>query len=382
MLPHANFINVEDFHKHAQGKLARSIYDYYRSGAHDESTLKENVESFRHLRIRPRFLVDVSKIDLSTTILGRKYPSPIGVAPTAMHRMAHPDGEKATARGAAAKDALMILSSLSTTALEHVAESTPQTSEGKQQGIRWFQLYVYKDRELTRSLVSRAEKSGYEALVLTVDTPLLGRREADHRNNFALPDGLSLANFQAITHSSQYIVESRKEKGSGLENYVKNLFDPSLTWKDIAWLKSITKLPIIVKGVLTAEDALLAVEAGVAGIIVSNHGGRQLDTVSSTIEALPEVVKAVAGRAEVYLDGGIRRGTDVFKALALGAKAVFVGRPILWGLSTSGQAGVESILKILNDELYVAMQLAGCPTVAALNSSFVETGAPFLRAKL
>jgi (S)-2-hydroxy-acid oxidase len=243
------------------------------------------------------------------------------------------------------------------------------------QDLRWFQLYVYRDREVTKSLVQRAEAAGYRALVLTIDTPQLGTREADLRNGFALPQHMTLANF-ASAEFSKNIIGTKQEAVSGLQAYIAALFDRTLSWKDIAWLRSITKLPIIVKGVLTKEDTLLALKVNVDAIIVSNHGARQLDGVPSTIDSLHEVVQTVRdnkSNVEVYLDGGIRRGTDVFKALALGARCVFVGRPVLWGLAHSGDKGVCHVLNILHNELELAMSLAGCPTINDVNRSFLTT---------
>ncbi|CAG2171354.1 unnamed protein product, partial [Oppiella nova] len=253
----------------------------------------------------------------------------------------------------------MTLSTISTSSLEEVANAAPN-------GVKWFQLYIYKDRAVTRGLVKRAEDSGFKALVLTVDSPMFGNRFADARNQFRLPPHLRLANFGEGNTESDSIQNSPTKGQSGLAEYALSLFDPSLTWKDILWLKSITKLPLVLKGILTREDALLAVKYGASAILVSNHGARQLDGVPSTIEALPEVVKAVQNRCEVYLDGGVRTGTDVIKALALGARAVFVGRPILWGLCYDGVNGVEEVFAILRKELDMALALSGCSQVSQL----------------
>jgi len=355
-------VNIAEYEQYAKHVLARQIYDYYRSGANDEVTLRENCDAFQRLIIRPRFLVDVSNLDLSTTILGQRISSPICIAPTAMQRMAHDDGEIATARAAASVGTCMCLSSLSTTNLVTLSKSVPE-------GVRWFQLYVYRDREVTRDLVRRAEESGYAAIAVTVDTPFLGRREADVRNGFSLPNHLTLANFIDPEKSTQRITET----GKGLAEYAASLFDQSLTWNDLAWLKSITRLPIVLKGILTAEDARLAVSHGASAILVSNHGARQVDTVSSTIEALPEIVQAVEGKVEVYLDGGVRRGTDVFKALALGARAVFIGRPVLWGLAYAGEEGVRDVWNLINHEFKMCMGLSGTPNVAAITQRHVTT---------
>lgn len=320
-------------------------------------TLRENRDAYSRLRIMPKILIDVSKITTKTTILGDVVDSPICIAPSAMQQMAHPDGEIATSRAAAKCNTLMTLSSWSTIALEEVASAAPS-------GLRWFQLYVYKDRVVTLDLVKRAERAGYKALAVTVDTPILGRREADVRNRFALPSHLTMGNFKGKGGSHSSGTKASGATGSGLASYVSQLIDQTLTWSDIAWLRKNTTLKIVVKGVMTVQDALIAMENGVDGIWISNHGARQLDTVPATIEVLPEIARAVNGRCEVYLDGGIMRGTDVLKALALGARAVFIGRPVLWGLAHSGEEGVSNVLKLLNDEFTLAMKLTGTVTLS------------------
>ena len=296
-------------------------------------TLEENRLAFKRLVLHPRVLRNVADLTISTTLLGQCVRSPVGVAPSAMHRMAHPDGEIASASATAKAATCFILSTISTTSLEDVAEASHKANP---HALCWFQLYVFKDRELTRGLVQRAEKAGYKAIVLTVDTPMLGHREPDVRNHFSLPSHLTMANFTHVGGAYEHGVTSHKD--SGLATYVSDLFDLTLNWNDVKWLKSITRLPVVVKGVLSPEDATIAVEMGCEGVLVSNHGARQLDGVAATIDALPAIVKAVDGRAEVYMDGGVRRGTDVFKALALGARAVFLGRPILFGLAHSVRA--------------------------------------------
>ncbi|KAG8196050.1 hypothetical protein JTE90_007798 [Oedothorax gibbosus] len=353
---------VDDFEKYALQTLPKSVADYYKSGANDQQTLKENVEAFKRLLFRTRCLGDVSNRNLETYVQGKRIPFPVGIAPTAMQRMAHPDGEIATAKGAAEEGVIMILSTLSTTSIEDVAKAAPVAT-------RWLQLYIYKDRKTTSNLVQRAERAGFSAIVLTVDTPIFGNRLADARNKFAPPPHLRLANFDATDAKS--VVSSQSETGSNLSIYINSMFDPSLTWKDIKWLKQITSLPIIVKGVLTAEDAVLAVENGVSGILVSNHGARQLDGVPAAIEALPEVVRAVANRCEVYMDGGVRTGTDILKALALGAKMVFIGRPILWGLAHSGEDGVKRVLQMLKQEFDHGLALLGCSSIKDIKPSMV-----------
>ena len=354
------WVNLLELETLAQQQMSPMAFDYYAGGAEDEITLRENRAAFGRIALRPRMLVDVNTIDTSTTVLGQRVAAPILVAPTAMQRLGHPDGELATARGAGAAETLMLVSTLATTSLEDIAAAAS--------GPLWFQLYVYKDREITRTLVERARAAGYRALCLTVDAPHAGRRERDMRNRFGLPPEMPLGNFTPQTMRMM----PQQGSGSALFTYIAAMLDLTLTWKDVAWFKSIAGMPVLVKGILTAEDARLAVEHGVEGIIVSNHGGRQLDTAVASIEALPEVVEAVAGRAEVYLDGGVRRGTDVVKALALGARGVLIGRPVLWGLALAGADGVERALRMLRHELEETMLLAGCPTIASIHRALLK----------
>lgn len=360
---------MSEYEALAKEKLPKMAYDFYASGAEDQWTLHHNKAAFSKIRLRPRVLVDVGKVDLSTSILGFKVRMPIMVAPTALHKMAHPEGELATARAAASMGTIMVLSFSSSFNVEEVAEASS--------GIKFFQLYVYKDRKISENLVLRAEKAGFKAIVLTGDTPRLGRREADIRNRFTLPPNVTMKNLDGLLS-----VQLDKSKGSGLEAYAAGTMDRSLSWKDIRWLKSITKLPILVKGILSAGDAALAVQAGVAGIIVSNHGARQLDFVLPTILALEEVVKAVQGKIPVFLDGGVRRGTDIFKALALGAEAVLIGRPVIYGLATDGEPGVRKVLQMLSDELELAMSLSGCRSLKDITRSHVQTYMQVLASKL
>jgi 4-hydroxymandelate oxidase len=349
-------LNLLDYERLAKARLAPMVFDYYAGGAMDGITARENHRAYDEIFLRYRVFAGVGRRDLSTTVIGQRLGLPVLVAPTAFHGLAHPDAERATARGAAAAGAVYVLSCFSTTLLEDVAR------EG--QGPRWFQLYISRDRGVTRALVQRVEAAGYAALELTADTPVSGRREADLRNHFRLPDGLSMKN-----------LAGEKEAGDGrpssLAAHVDHLLDNNLTWRDFEWLRSLTRLPVLVKGVARGDDARHAVECGAAGVIVSNHGGRQLDTARPTIRALPEVVEAVDGRADVLIDGGIRRGTDVLKALALGARAVQVGRPILWGLAVDGEAGVRYVLELLRDELDLAMALCGCRTVAGIGRDLI-----------
>jgi 4-hydroxymandelate oxidase len=273
--------------------------------------------------------------------------------------MSHPEGEPATARASASAGAVFVASTVATTSLEDIAAAGPAP--------KWFQLYMFKDRGVTRSLVERAEAAGYEAIQVTADVPVMGRREADVRNCFSLPEGLTVKNLEHAGHGC--MTSDGVDSGPAL--YTRYLFDPDLSWRDVEWLRSVAKLPVLVKGVLRGDDADRAVSHGAAGVVVSNHGGRQLDTVVPTIRALPEVVDAVAGRGVVLVDGGVRRGTDVLKALALGANAVQVGRPVLWGLAVGGEAGVARVLRLLRDELDNAMALCGCPTVADITRDLI-----------
>jgi 4-hydroxymandelate oxidase len=354
-------ISLRDFEQAAAERLSRMAYDYYASGADDERTLRDSELAYARIPLRPRVLVDVSRRSTESSMLGRRVAFPVLVAPTAFQRMAHPEGELATARAASAVGTVMTLSTWATSSLEDVREAA-----GAGAGL-WAQLYVYRDRGVTRALIQRAEEAGYEALVLTADTPLLGRRERDIRNSFTLPAGLSIANLASRGEQLPH-----REGESGLAVHVRDLLDPSLTWEDVDWLRSVTRLPVVIKGIVRGDDASRAVDHGAAGIVVSNHGGRQLDTTVASVDALPEVVAAVAGRAEVYVDGGVRRGTDVLKALALGARAVFVGRPVLWGLAVGGEEGVTRVLATLREEFDLAMALAGCASVADVTPDLVE----------
>uniref|UniRef100_A0A8C6ULW0 (S)-2-hydroxy-acid oxidase n=1 Tax=Neogobius melanostomus TaxID=47308 RepID=A0A8C6ULW0_9GOBI len=346
---------VSDFEERARKVLPKAVYDYYRSGADEQRTLHDNVEAFSRWCLVPRVLRDVSSVDMSLSVLGQKLSMPVCVASTAMQRMAHPTGRwpQPEAMGTA-----MMLSSWATSTIEEVA------------------LYIYKDRELSLSLVRRAEQAGYQAIFLTVDTPYLGRRWDDVRNRFKLPSHLSMSNFSAPSLSFS---EDSYGEDSGLSVYVSKAIDPSLSWEDVLWLKAHTQLPVILKGILSAEDARQAVDCGVDGILVSNHGARQLDGVPATLDVLSEVVQAVAGRCDVYLDGGVRKGTDVLKALALGAKAVFIGRPVLWGLACQGEQGVTELLTMLKEELRLAMALAGCRSLSEVSKALVRRRDDFSR---
>lgn len=360
MIP-AKPINLFEYETLARKHLSQMAWDYYTSGAWDEVTLQENRAAFNRYRLHPRMLVDVSQRDLSTTILGQSLNAPILIAPMAFQCLADSAGEVATAKAAAHSGVGMVLSTLSTKSMSEVAIANPYT---------WFQLYIHRDRNLTRALVEYVYKCGAKALCVTVDAPFLGRRERDTRNQFVLPPGMELANLNHLKGKDLDIPYRQGE--SGLFAYFAEQLDPGVTWKDLAWLRSLVPLPLVVKGILRSDDAIRAVEVGADAIIISNHGGRQLDGAIATIDAVSEIVAAVGDRAEVLMDGGIRRGTDILKALALGAKAVLIGRPVLWGLAVAGETGVQHVLKILRDELSLAMALSGCRKLIDIDSSLVS----------
>jgi 4-hydroxymandelate oxidase len=335
------------------GLLGEGAHGYFAGGAGDEITLRDNEASWSRLALRPQVLVDVGERDLSVSLLGRELPHPIVVAPMAYQKHAHEDGEAGMARAAAATESTFVLSSQTTTSPADVAAAAPDAR-------RWFQLYVFRDRQVSLDLVAQAREHGYEALVITVDFPVGGWRERDRRTGFRVehpvavnPDGPPMSTDELFAQH-----------------------DPTLTWDDIAGFADAAGMPVLLKGILRPDDAARAVSAGVAGVIVSNHGGRQLDTVLSGADALPPIVDAVGGRIDLIVDGGLRRGWDVAKALALGADAVLVGRPVLWGLARDGQAGAEAVLRRLLDELDSSLALLGCPRARDLDASYV-TRAPW-----
>jgi len=333
----SRYLQVDDYEPVAKEKLPPDVYDYYAGGAGDEWTLAENRRAFQRWVIRPRMLTGAYPPDPSTELLGTRISFPVLVAPWAYQRMAHPDGELATARAAARARTIMTVSSNAADALEDVAAGTDFA--------KWWQLYVYTDRAVSEEVLLRVHAAGYAAVCFTVDFPVAGLRHRDERNACVMPIGLPQDEL---------------------------VFDPHLTWDDVAWIRERAPVPVLVKGVLTREDARIAVDLGVDAIVVSNHGGRQLDGVAAGLTVLPEVVDAVGGRVPVVVDGGVRRGTDVFKAIALGATAVMVGRPACWGLAVAGEEGVVDVLRILRTEFENAMTLAGVGTVGAINGSFVS----------
>jgi isopentenyl diphosphate isomerase/L-lactate dehydrogenase-like FMN-dependent dehydrogenase len=330
-------VNVRDYERLADEKLDANAHAYINGGAGDEVTLRDNLAAFERRKLRPRVLADVGSVSAATTVLGTEIALPVLIAPVAIQRLAHPNGEEAVGRAAAAAGTIMCLSS--------VATCTPRELPA---GERWFQVYVWRDRKKTEAAIEEAVESGFSALVLTVDVPILGQRERDVRVGFEVPEHLTVQG-----------------------DMFGEAFDATVTWSDLEWLAGYG-LPVVIKGILTAEDAVLACQHGAAAIVVSNHGGRQLDGVPASLDALEEVVRAVDGRAEVLLDGGVRRGTDVLKALALGARAVMIGRPVLWGLAAAGEEGVADVLRMLQEEIELGLALLGCTSPAEVGRAHVQ----------
>lgn len=355
-----DIVNLESLEPLARERLEPSLYDYIAGGAGDEWTLRESRAAWNRWQLLPRMLRGVAERSMATTVLGTPVSMPILVPPMGFHGLCHSEAEEATARAASAAGTIFCASTVSNRSLETIA--------GAASGPKWFQLYVYRDREITRGLVDRAVAAGYTALCLTVDTPLAGLRERDRRNRLRMPAHLELGNFPA-THTAMN--QTGGGEGSSLGAYINSQWDPALTWKDVDWLRSISPLPVVVKGILAPADAICAIDHGASAVMVSNHGARQLDGVPASITMLEPIVDVVAGRLEVLIDGGIRRGTDVLKALALGARAALVGRPVLWGLTLAGEAGVRGVLEHIRGELDLAMALAGCARLADVTRDLV-----------
>jgi len=358
-------VSLFDFEPLAKAKMSHAAWEYVNGAAADENTVRWNREAFDRIRLNPHVLVDVSKLDTRVTLFGHENAFPILLAPTAYHKLAHPQGELATARGAGEAKATMVVSTVATTSIEDISKAATQPL--------WFQLYVQRDRGFTKELVQRAEAAGVQALCLTVDTPITGPRNREMRAQFELPPSMERPNLRGLKLNGVAVATDPNAHLASGESIYTTATDPSMSWKDIDWLLSFAKVPLLTKGVLNPDDADRAVKAGVRGIMVSNHGARNLDTVPATIEALPYVTDRVAGRVPVIVDGGIRRGTDVLKALANGANAVMIGRPYLYGLAVAGDAGVARVVNILQREFEMAMALTGRPTIASIDRSVLWT---------
>lgn len=359
--PHLEeMLNAFDFEGVAKTVLQPEAWAYYSSGADDEITMRENHNAFHRIWLKPRVMVDVEKVDMSTSLLGTKSSMPLYITATALGKLGHPDGEKVLTVAAGKQDVIQMIPTLASCSFnELVGARTEDQSQ-------WFQLYVNKDRAITEKLVRLAESNGIKGLFITVDAPQLGRREKDMRQKFSAQD-------------PEQLVESKAEisRSQGAARAISTFIDPSLNWKDVEWFRSITKMPILLKGIQTAEDAVLAARHGCQGIVLSNHGGRQLDFAPSAIEILPEVMDALKAEGldknfEVFVDGGIRRGTDIFKAIALGAKGVGIGRPALFAMSSYGVDGVDKLIQLLKDELEMVMRLMGTPTIADIKREMVD----------
>jgi 4-hydroxymandelate oxidase len=350
-------LNLDEFEALARETLPGMTYDFIAGGAEDERSVAGNRAAFARRALRNRALVDVATRDTRTRLLGLELPHPILLAPTALHRVAHPDGEAATARGAAAARAVYTVSTATSTRLEEIARAAPD-------GIRWFQLYHLGSRAASEQLIRHAAATGHRAIALTVDVPLLGRRERDLRNVFTLPEGVGMAHAYEPAWTPPGDDRSR--------SWASPIASANLTWDDLQWIRAAAgDLPLLLKGIVRGDDARRAVDLGVDGIWVSNHGGRQLDGAIATLDALTDVVAAVGGRCPIVLDGGVRRGTDVIKALALGADAVAIGRPSLYGLAAGGASGVQRVVELLRAELDLAMALVGAPSVAQLTPDLI-----------
>ncbi len=373
--------NIEDFRAVARRRLPRMIFDYLDGGSDDEVTLRANRTGFGKYQLMPRVLRDVENIDLATTVLGQEVDLPLLISPTGQTRMFHHGGEMAVARAAARAGTIYSLSSVSSTSIEDTAAASPDP--------KWFQIYVWRDRGVTKEFIARCRDSGYHALCLTVDLSTHGNRERDLRNRLSFPATLNLKTVTDVLRHPRwlyhYLTGSRIEianvvnsprvqlpDSGNLMEYVASQFDPTVTWEDAAWMIDQWGGPFLIKGITSPEDARRAVDIGASGIIISNHGGRQLDTSPPAIEMLPEIVRAVAGRAEILIDGGVRRGTDVIKALALGAQAVMIGRPYLYALAAGGEAGVERMFDLFRAEITRDMALLGCPKISDITAEYIR----------
>ncbi len=354
-------INLFEFEALAEQLLPKHEFDYIAGGATDEISVKRNRRAFEAIALRPRVLTDVSELNLSTTVLGTEVSLPVLIAPCGGHKKAHPDGEIATYRATTECGTILTVSANSSASFEELADAAT--------GPLWLQLYPFRDRELTTHWLERSSNAGYAALCVTLDSQWPPKRERDIRNDYPKSTGIN------------YLIsdpgENRTDRVSPISSPVKKGGSPKATWDELAWIKSQTDLPVVAKGIMTGEDVALCADAGIDGVIISNHGGRHLDNTQATIEVLPEAVEAANGRLEVYLDGGIRRGADVMKALALGARAVLIGRPLFWGLAVEGERGVVRVLNILREEMEMSMAKCGRPTIAHIDATAV-TNLPFL----
>ncbi len=350
-------MDVAALEARARPLIDASAYDYFAGGSDDEVTLARNEQAWRDVELAPHVLRDVSEIDMATSVLGADLSLPLLIAPMAAQRLAHPEGEEAMARAAAESGVAMVVSTMATVSLEDVAGAAP--------GPKWFQFYCHRDRDLSGDLLQRAAAAGYDAIVLTVDLPVISKRRKDEENQFDLPPGMKMENIHASLQSVH---------GSGLGEYTDAAFDPTLTEKDIEWIISLTGLPVLVKGVLRSDDAIRAVDAGAAGVIVSNHGGRQLDGAVASARALPAVAAAVGDGVPILVDGGIRGGYDILKAIALGADAVLLGRPLLWGLAVGGAEGAAAVLAEFADEFRRTMALCGVTSVDQIDGDLIAAG--------
>jgi 4-hydroxymandelate oxidase len=351
-------LNLHEYEAAARAVLSPMAWHYVAGGSGDEITLRSNRAAFERWRLLPRILRGLRDVSTATTVLGQPIALPVLVAPSGRHRLCHDQGERATARAARAAGTIYTMSTAATLAIEEVAPEA---------GPWWFQLYVYRDRGITRELVTRAAAAGASALVVTVDVPVRARREAEERTRFAMPPGVATA----LLAAPEGTLAPDAGRRNSVAAEINAVFDPALSWHDLDWLASLSPLPILLKGVLHPADAVRALEYGTRAILVSNHGGRQLDSAVAALDALPAVVEAVAGRAEVLVDGGVRRGTDVLKASALGARAVLIGRPIHWGLAVDGEAGVRHVLELLRAELALDLMLCGLASPAEVNRALI-----------
>ena len=355
-------VNIFEYEELAKQRIEKGHYDFIAGGATDEITIRRTRAVFDSIMLKPRMMVDISQRDLSATVLGQKIGFPVMLDPAGNHSTAHPDAELASARAAGAAGTLMVLSSHASRTLEDVAEVAS--------GPLWFQQYFFKDRELTLEMAARAEESGYSAICMTLDAKVKPKRERNIRNDYVGGESPNYAQLDLGTHTWKF--------GADAPAGPSDIRDLASVWSDLDWLVNNIRLPVVVKGIMTARDAELATENGAKGVIVSNHGGRYLDTTLASVEVLPEVVEAVDGRAEVYLDGGIRRGTDIFKALALGARSVLIGRPLFWGLAVDGEAGALAILDMLREELDATMGMCGHSSLGTIDKESLATVSPLL----